>query len=91
MDECWCAFALALMSHEYLTPETAFVLMNKGKTKENVRRAHNELTVQDIHDMVRMKEIMTYKQIGAIFGMTADAIYNRIRRFRSAEEGGIKI
>lgn len=84
MNEYWCAFALALISHDYLTPEKAFERMNKGKPKKRAwcDAPHREITDQDVADMVLMKKTMTYKQIGDIYGMKADAVYTRIRRYK---------
>ena len=83
MDECWCAFAVAIINHQYLTPEKAFYHLENGKPKNRAwyDAPRKDLTIQDVADMVRMKETMTYKQIGKIYGMKADAVYTRIRRF----------
>lgn len=84
MNECWCAFALSIMSTDYLTPEKAFERMDKGKMKKHAQQdaRHAELTELDIVDMITMKETMTYKQVGMVYGMKADAVYNRIRRYK---------
>ncbi|MBP2665780.1 MAG: hypothetical protein H6Q76_760, partial [Firmicutes bacterium] len=39
-----------------------------------------KVSVDIIEDMARMKKTMTYKRIGDIYGIKADAVYNRIRR-----------
>lgn len=84
MNECWCAFALALISQNYLTPEKAFERLDNGKPKKRAwyDAPHKEITRQDVEDMIRMKETMTYKDIGKIYGMKADAVYTRIRRYK---------
>lgn len=78
MNEFWCALALALISPDYCTPERAFEILNTGVRSKDMR----SVTTADVVDMVEMKETMTYRQIGNIYGMKADAVYNRIRRFK---------
>lgn len=80
MNECWYAFALALVSHVYLTPERAFGCLASGK-KPRKREPNTYLTDDDVADMSRMKEDkLTYRQIGEMYGLDRFAIYNRIRR-----------
>ena len=71
------ALAVAILSPQFLTPDQAFRKL-WGEMKRP--RLGKELSDDEIQDMLQMKEAMTYKQIGEIFGMTADAVYNRIRR-----------
>lgn len=83
MNECWGAFALSLISPDYLTPEKAFECIDKGKPREQfLDKCHRDITNQDVADMVQMKESMTYKQIGDIYGMNPGTVYTRIRRFK---------
>ncbi len=84
MNECWYALALAMMSKVYLTPEKAFWFLSKGEKPKNSNRSErrNELTLLDVQDMAKLKETMSYKAIGEIYGMKADAVYNRIRRLK---------
>lgn len=82
MNECWSAFALALISHVYLTPERAFEQLNVGEKPRKKAGQRKEITAGDVIDMVEMKETMTYKEIGKIYGLKADAVYGRIRRYR---------
>ena len=46
-------------------------------------RQRKDITNNDIVDMSKMKETMTYKEIGDIYGMKPDAIYARIKRFKA--------
>lgn len=36
----------------------------------------------DAAELTRLKEKMTYRQVGDIYGLTPGAVYNRVRRFR---------
>jgi hypothetical protein len=89
MRECWYALTLALLAKDYYTPELAFDALNIGVVKrKNIIRGIESLPINkaiistDVADMIAMKSTMTYKQIGDIYGMKADAVYNRIRRFK---------
>ena len=82
MNECWYAFALALICHTHLTPEMAFEQLAIGKKPKGKVYQSKALTADDVADMVKMKETMTYKQIGQVYGMKADAVYTRIRRYK---------
>ena len=81
MNECWYAFALALLCHTHLTPERAFEQLDIGRKPKKAYQS-KAITDADVADMVKMKKTMTYKQIGQIYGMKADAVYSRIRRYK---------
>lgn len=82
MNECWYAFALALLCHTYLTPERAFELLEPGRKPKRKAYQSKCITEADVSDMVKMKETMTYRQIGQVYGMKADTVYTRIRRYK---------
>ncbi len=83
MNEFWGALAVAIMSQQYLTPEQAFDRLEIGVPKQLPKRiCRRDLTSQDSADMVKLKTNMTYQQIGDVYGLKADAVYNRIRRFK---------
>ena len=72
-DYCYYALALCILSER--TPDQAlhyFLSPDKNHTKL--------LTKEDIEDMVRLKETMSYEEIAKIFNMKKWAIYNRIKR-----------
>lgn len=132
-QEAWCAFALAIISPEFLVPDQACAILAKGKcirrnwdaiapemiamreqgfswsdiaeafsysvgsAKTVVSKWKNrqekslgkprpmqrkDITDEDLAHMVQLKETMTYQQIGDMYGMRADAVYTRIRRFK---------
>lgn len=76
--EGWYVLALAIVSPEFLNPEQAFNSFESARPLVQ----HRKLTKQDVQDMIKLKEKLTYKQIGEIYGMKACAVYNRIRRFK---------
>lgn len=50
-----------------------------NKTLTNKKLSHVEIA-----EMIKLKESMTYKQVGRIYDMSADAVYRRIKRFNEA-------
>ena len=71
------ALTVAILSPQYLTPEQSF----RKLWGKNSRPRHQPVVPQeDTDDMLKMKAIMTYKQIGDLYGISANAVYNRIRR-----------
>ena len=71
----YCYYALALCISSERTPDQAlhyFMSPDKNHTKL--------LTDEDIEDMVKLQETMTYEEIGKIFNMKKCAVYNRIKR-----------
>lgn len=43
---------------------------------------HGEITENDVEMMAYMKLSMTYKQIGEYFGISDQAVYQRIKRYK---------
>ena len=88
MNECWCALTIAILAADYHTPELAFDSLSMGVKRRRIAESvvsspiHKSLTDADILDMIEMRKTMTYKKVGARYGMKADAVYNRIRRFK---------
>lgn len=81
LDENWCAFCLAILFHERLSPEEAFYrLASKKQAKTNrwVRSADVDNDLIEMREMRRRK--MTYSQIGEAFGLSKAAVFKRIQR-----------
>jgi hypothetical protein len=74
----WYALAICILKRRPKlcdSPEMAFALLDKRKGvpyKVDV----------EIETLVELKQIMTYKEIGKIFGLKTDAVYSRIRRYK---------
>ncbi|MDU2064387.1 MAG: hypothetical protein E6713_06045 [Sporomusaceae bacterium] len=47
-----------------------------------------ELSAKDMADMIKLRETMTYEDIGNIYGMTDQAVYRRIKRFKQKHFAG---
>lgn len=61
------------------TPEQCFEFLD---TLE--KPAYNKtITDEDIRNMIRLKEDMTYKEIGEAYGLSESAAYKRIRRYKA--------
>lgn len=67
-------YALTLSILKGWTPERslAYVTGTRAKT----------ITDQDVEDMVELKKTLTYSEVGQLYGISKDAVYNRIRRYK---------
>ena len=83
-QEAWCALALAILSPRFMIPDQACMVLAKGKYNRRKSRPiqRKDITDEDVSQMVKLKEKLTYKQVGELYGMTADAVYTRIRRYK---------
>ena len=75
MIEGWCMLAIAILSPEFITVEKAEDLFYSDKRKIK----HAKDTGAEIYRL--RQQAMTYKEIGLMYGIKADAVYNRMRRF----------
>lgn len=77
VQENYMALAVAILAD--CPPETAWKWLDKGKCQNGTH--HPDVSKDDDRSMVKLKaEGLTYKEIGQMFGLTKDAVYNRIRR-----------
>lgn len=67
-------YGLILAVEKGLTPEAAFSYLATGQPQRP------EITQEDVAEMARLKETLTYKQIGALYGLTDQAVYKQIKR-----------
>lgn len=79
MKENWYALCVAIMCN--LTIEQAFDKLENYRGKKS-RNYNCLITEEDTADMTIMRETMTYRQIGQIYGLSEAAVYRRIRRFK---------
>ncbi|KJS68856.1 MAG: hypothetical protein JL50_03070 [Peptococcaceae bacterium BICA1-7] len=79
MDHKIAYYALALSILTERTPEQAFDYL---ETDRPLRKHcwHKDITEDDKKDMAKLKKTMTYKEIGAMYGISAGSVYNWIRR-----------
>lgn len=71
------ALTLAILRHDYSIDRaiSRFSPEVKGKFV-------NSITPNDIADMIKLRETMTYQAIGGIYNMSPDAVCHRISRFK---------
>lgn len=83
--ECWCAFALSLMYIDYITPETAFDYLEKGRRKKSKFESNRVIVDADVQDMAKMryKEGMSWGAIGSLYGLSTLAARRRILRYKN--------
>lgn len=60
-----------------ITPEQAFELLETGKLPNR-----KDITERDLKVMVKLREHLTYRQIGEIYNMDWRAVYKRISRYK---------
>jgi hypothetical protein len=71
-------YALLICILKPVTIEQSFDMMNGKITK--IRKV--SISKADIQDMIRMKQRMTYHEIGELYGLTKQAVYRRIKRYK---------
>lgn len=77
MDENWCALFIATQMD--VSPEIAFDMLERG----NVPKFSRTITEDDTKDMIALKgQGLTYKELGAIYGLTDHAAYRWIKRLK---------
>ncbi|WP_156779597.1 hypothetical protein [Desulforamulus reducens] len=74
----YCALALCILTQ--YSVEGAIRYLSEGTVK--LAESKNEITEEDLLNMVRMKDTMTYQQIGEIYGLTNKAVYHLIKSFQ---------
>ena len=78
LNENW--YALIIASQFPVTVEQAFRILDRGK---RITSKRVKLTNEDLIKMERLRdEGFTYEKIGEMYGMTMNAVYTRLKRFR---------
>ncbi len=76
--ENYLALAVAILAN--CDSEVAFHMLEYGPAGKHLKR--EDIRETDIMEMSKLKKAgYTYRQIGAMYGLTHGAVYNRIRRF----------
>lgn len=68
-------YALTLSILKNWTPEMAWAYLADAKPNKTI-------TSRDIEDMIKLKKTMTYGEVGELYGISKDSVYNRIRRYK---------
>ena len=77
MNDGWCAFALALMSQDFLLPEDAFQSLSEGRPTR--RRKWAEL----LPEMKRMRDAGTaWQEIADIYGYSKHNCMCMVSRYK---------
>jgi len=74
-------YALLICILKPVTVEQSFRMMNG--LFDNV--INTSITKDDIEDMIRLKQEMTYEAIGKLYGLSKNAVYRRIKRYKEAK------
>ena len=89
LTENYRALQLAILSPIRLTAEGAFLSLAKGRIIRG--RQTQKISRIDAEEMMQLKNRMTFKQIGDLYGLTADAVYHRIKRLEDGFEQKLMI
>lgn len=78
-------YALLICIVRPATIEQSFDLLDGRITKIQ----NKSITTNDVQDMIRMRQQgITYEEIGQMYGLTMQAVYMRIKRYREAVISG---
>jgi DNA invertase Pin-like site-specific DNA recombinase len=76
-------YALLICILKPVTIEQGFDLLDGRITHRN----NMAITSEDIEDMIRMKQQgMTHREIGSFYGISEEAAYRRIKRYKEKKE-----
>ena len=79
MKENFYALLICILKPSCTIDVSLQIMMDGVFKKENTT-----IDKPDIEDMIRMKQEMTYEEIGEIYGLSKQAVYRRIKRFKEA-------
>lgn len=81
MNDNWCALCISILKN--VTPEMAFELLDNVGTKKPMKyKKYKTITIDDVADMVKLKETNTYKQIAEMYGMSFGTAYSKIQNYK---------
>jgi len=79
MKENYYALLICILRPDYSIDRSLQAMMDEVITKKR----NTSITKKDIEDMIRMKEQgMTYEKIGQLYGLSKDAVFKRIKRYK---------
>jgi DNA invertase Pin-like site-specific DNA recombinase len=73
-------YALLICILKPVTIEQGFDFLDGKVTKVQNKSIHKD----DVEDMIRLKQEFTYEDIGRMYGLTKQAVYRRIKRYKEA-------
>lgn len=83
MKENYYALLICILRPDYSIDRSLQAMMDEVITKKR----NTSITKKDIEDMIRMKEQgMTYEKIGQLYGLSKDAVFKRIKRYKEVIE-----
>lgn len=84
-DICECFMALCVAILKKVPPERAFDLLDYQS--KHSRRFNDCITQEDLEDMVKLRnEGVQYWEIGEMYGISKDAAFRRIKKFKEKNE-----
>jgi hypothetical protein len=85
-DENYIALIACILSEN--SPEVVLRRVFPEMTSTRRKRSASDKPVkdEDIEEMIQMRKVMTYKQVGDFFGISAGAVYMRIRNYKRSDK-----
>lgn len=80
LQDNYFALTLAICNDKF-TPDKAISYFSPHVLEKHF------VSDDDAVDMIDLRKTMTYQQVGEIYGLKADAVYQRIHRYLSKEVG----
>ena len=80
MKENYYALLICIMKPSCTIDVSLQIMMDGLFRKENTT-----IDRPDIEDMIRLKKRMTYEEIGELYGLSKQAVYRRIKRYKEAK------
>lgn len=79
MKENWYAFLICIIRKDYNIDRSLQVMIDGISTKVQ----NTSIDKADVKDMIQMKQQgMTHKAIGEVYGLSEEATYRRIKRYK---------
>lgn len=83
-DDSYSALLVSIFNE--VDPDIAFDIIQKGKSKRFIEQHTKcKITSDDVKEMIRLKKTMTYKQIGAKYGISDKNAYSYMKRLKNTE------
>lgn len=80
MDDNWAALTVAIILG--VPPETAFEMVDKGKSNISNNTRGRLYTDKDIEDMIELRKQCKLCEVAQMYDMSSSAVIHRIKRYQ---------
>ena len=85
LKENYYALLLSILNYRY-NPETAIARFLNCKGDGRRKAGRMVLDKQDIAEMMKLKQTMTYKELASMYGISPKAVYVRLKRAKDGDQ-----